>query len=83
MVVRGHWRVLAGEEGVGGPVGQGSWTQSGLFLHRGSSGEVDDPSSGGEGGRMAAPRRNPGRCGERERQAVAERMQWLLRLERR
>ena len=81
MAGRGRGRVLVGEEGVGGPVGQDNWTQSGLLLRRGSSVEVDDPSDGGEGGRMEAPRLNPGRCGGRERQAVAERLQRLLRQE--
>ena len=82
MAGRGRWHVLAGEEGVGEPVGQDNLTQSGLLLSRGSSVEVDDPSEGGEGGRMEAPRRNPGRCSERKRQPVAERLQRLLRLER-
>ena len=61
---RGRWRALAGEGGVGGPGGQDSWTQSGLLPRRGSSAVVFDPSDGGEGGRMEAPRRNLGRCGE-------------------
>ena len=74
--------VLAGEEGVGGPVGQDSWTRSGLLLRRGSSAEVDDPSDSGEGGRMEALRLNAGRCGEWERKVAVERLQRLLRLER-
>ena len=48
--VRGRWCVLAGEGGVGGPDGQGSWTQSGPLLRRGSSAAVVDPSDGGGGG---------------------------------
>ena len=44
--------------------------------------EVDDPSDGGEGSRMEGLRRNPGRCGWRERQVAVERLQRLLRLER-
>ena len=79
---RGRWRALAGEEGVGGPVGQDSQTQSGLLPRRGSSAGVDDPSDGGEGDRMEAPRCNPGRCGERGRQEAVERLQRLLRLKR-
>ena len=66
-VGRGRWRALVGEEGVGGPAGQDSWTQSGLLLHRGSSVEVDDPFDGGEDGRMEAPCRNPGRHSGRDR----------------
>ena len=74
--------MLVGEEGVGGLVGQDNWTQSGLLLRRGSSVEVDDPSDDGEGSRMEAPCRNPGRRGGREWQAVAEQLQRLLQLER-
>ena len=44
---RGRWHTLVGGEGVGGPAGQGSWTQSGL-LHRGSNMEGDDPFDGEE-----------------------------------
>ena len=77
--VRGRWLVLAGKRGVGGPGGQGSWTQSGPLLRGGSSEAVFDPSDGGEGGRMAVPRCSLGRCGEREREEVVE---WLQRLER-
>ena len=43
---------------------------------------VDDPSVGGEGDRIGAPRRNPGRCGERGWQEAVERLQRLLRLGR-
>ena len=71
MEGHGRWRTLVGEEGIGGPVGQENWTRSGLLLRRGSSVEVDDPSDGGEGGRMEALCRNPGRRGGRKRQAVA------------
>ena len=73
--VRGRWCVLVGEGGIGGPGGQGSWTQSGLLLRRGSSAAVFDPSDGWEGGRMAVPRCSLGRGGEREE--VAERLQRL------
>ena len=52
--VHGRWRVLAGEEGAGGPRRPGSWIQSGLPLRRGSSVAVVDPSVGGEGGRTEA-----------------------------
>ena len=82
MAGRRHWRALVGEGGVGGAVRQDNCTQSGLLLHRGSSVEVDNPSDGGEGSKMEAPRRNPGRRGGRERQAEAEGMQRLLRLQR-
>ena len=81
MAGRGHCHMLAGEEGVGGPFGQDSWTQSGLRFCRGSSTEVDDLSDGGEGGRMELLRRNLGRSGGQGRQVVVERLQWLLRLE--
>ena len=76
---RGRWP--AGKWGVGGPGGQDSWIQSGLIPRRGSSVVVFDPSDGGEGGRMEAPRRNLGTCGERGRQEAIERLQRLLRLE--
>ena len=79
---RRRWRSLVTEEGVGGSVGQDNWSQSGLLLRRGSNVEVDDPFDGGEGGRMEAPRHNPGRYGGQERQAVVERLQRLLWLER-
>ena len=62
--VRGHWCVLAGEGGVGGPGGQGSWTQSGLLIRKGSSAVVVDPSDGGEDGRTVALRCSLGRGGE-------------------
>ena len=78
-VVRGRWRVLVGEEGAGGPGGQGSWTQSGLLLHRESSAVVVNPSDGGEGGRTAVLRCSPGRGGKREqeREEAVERLQRL------
>ena len=79
VLIAGRWRALAGEEGVGGPVGLDNRQQSGLLLHRGSSVEVDDPSDSREGGRMEALRHNPVRRGGRERQLVVE---WLQRLER-
>ena len=66
-VVRGRWRVLAGEEGTGGLGGPGSWIRSGLPLRRGSSVEVVDPSVGGESGRTEDLHCLPGRGGERER----------------
>ena len=79
----GHWLMLPGEGGVGGPGGQGSWTQSGPLFRRGSSAVVFDPSDGGEGGRMATPRCSLGRCGERGREEAVEWLQRLLWLERR
>ena len=80
--VRGRWRVLAGEEGTGGPGGPGSWTQSGLPLRRGSSVAVVDPSVGGEGGRTEVLRCIPGRGGEWEREEAVERLQRLERGQR-
>ena len=44
--------------------------------------EGEDPFDGKEDGRRAVPRRNPGRYVERERQAVVERLQQMLRQER-
>ena len=79
---RGRWRVLAGGGGVGGPGGLDNWTRSGLLHRRGSNVEGDDPFDGGEDGRKEVPHCNPGRCGERERQAVVKRLQRLLRQER-
>ena len=75
--VCGRWRVLAGEGGVGGPCGQGSWTQNGLLLCRRSSEVVVDPSDGGEGGRTVVLRCSLGRGGEWEqkREEAVERLQ--------
>ena len=73
-VVRGRWRVLAGKGGVGGLGGQGSWTQSGPLLRRGSGAAVFDLSNGREGGRIAVPRCSLGRCGEWEREEAFERL---------
>ena len=77
--VRGCWHVLAGKGGVGGPGGQGSWTQSGLLLCRGSRAAVFDPSDGGEGSRMTVPRCSLGRGSEREREEAVE---WLDQVQR-
>ena len=72
------WRMLAGEEGARGPFRPGQldtkWPSS---LQRKQRGGLRFHLMAGRAGRMAAPHRNPGRCGERERQAVAE---WLQRL---
>ena len=65
ILVAGRGRVLAGEEGVGGLVGQDSWTRRGLLLCTGSS----------EG----ALRQNPVRCGGWERQVAVEGLQRLER----
>ena len=78
---RGHWRALAGEEGIGGLVGQDSWTRSGLLPRRGSSAVIDNLSDGREGGRVEAPRRNHGRCCEWGQQEAVEQLQRLLWLE--
>ena len=82
-VVRGRWRMLAGEEGAGGLGGPGSWRRSGLPLHRGSSVVVINPSVGGEGGRTEHLRCIPSRGGdrewEREREEAVEPLQWLER----
>ena len=80
--VRRRWRVLAGEGGIGGPGGQGSWAQSGPLLRRGSSTAVFDSSAGGEGSRMVVPRCSLGRGGEREWEEVVERLQRLERGQR-
>ena len=80
-MVRECWRALADGEGAGERGRPGSWRQSVLPLHRGSSVGVVDPSDGGEDGRTEDPHCTLGRGGERERERE-EAVERLRRQER-